>query len=465
MIDLAKYAEMKICVAVSGGKDSMALLHYLFNHAKEYGITLSALNCDHRIRGEASARDSRFVKKWCKKRNIPLLTFEWEDYEAVKSAGLNIESSARFWRRNCYFKATKTHMLKDGTVWQGADAVATAHHMNDNAETVLFNLARGSGLSGMKGICEGAHISKEDNDKLNLIHPLICCTRGEIDEYISVNGIPFVEDESNLTDDYTRNKIRHNVLPELEKAVPNAVNAIYRFSRLAADDEQYFESVIKERNLIRQTPLGTEIAFCEEKVIFKRAVLKGLQTFGRDIKDYTSEHAERLYNLQFSENGKKFEFLNITAFKEDGKIALCDNPKLNEAESGSLYCYFKSKECFYMGQFIAICEECDLKNFKDKAPERVKLLKFDLDKIPRTALIRFMKSGDKFTKFGGGTKNLGDYFTDKKIPVRVRKQIPLIADGNEILAVGGVEICDKIKITENTKKTYYLVCTDYSAAT
>ena len=198
MIDLAKYADMKICVAVSGGKDSMALLHYLFNNAKDYGITLSALNCDHKIRGEASARDSKFVKEWCESRSIPLLTFVWDDYE-------NTESSARSWRRSCYFKATEAHMLEDGTKWQGADAVATAHHMNDNAETVLFNLARGSGLSGMKGICDGAHIC----GKLNLIHPLISCTRAQIDEYIRQNVVQFVEEVGNCTGAYSRMRIRH----------------------------------------------------------------------------------------------------------------------------------------------------------------------------------------------------------------------------------------------------------------
>lgn len=427
MIELAKYADMKICVAVSGGKDSMALLHYLYTRAREYGITLSALNCDHKIRGETSARDSAFVKEWCGEHNIPLSFFVWQT-EREKT-----ESAARAWRLECYRKALES----------GADAVATAHHMNDNAETVLFNLARGSSLSGMKGITDGAGI----------IRPLISCTRGQIDNYIRENNIPYVEDESNFTDDYTRNKIRHNVLPELEKAVPNAVNAIYRFSRLAADDEEYFDGIIKERNLVKRIPQGAEIAFCKEKVIFRRAVLKGLRSFQSDIKDYTAEHLERLYNLQFAENGKRFGFLNLTAYKEEGKIAI-----IKETD---IFCEEVPFKNFcgdsFCGQLFIICES--------EGRGNTKTLKFDPGCIPESAVIRFMKAGDKFKRFGGGTKSLGDYFTDKKIPQRIRKQIPLIADGSEVLAVGGVEISDKIKITEKTEKIYYLVCDDYRALT
>ena len=194
-VNLAPYAGKKVCVAVSGGKDSMALLHYIEMHGKEFGITLSALNCDHGIRGEASERDSAFVAAYCGGNCIKLHLFKAENGQ-FKS-----ENDARTWRQACY-----NSVLADG----GADLIATAHHMNDNAETVLFNLARGTALSGMTGIT--------DLPASGLIRPLIGCSRKEIDEYIEENDIPFVTDESNFTDDYTRNKIRHNVLPALEEA-------------------------------------------------------------------------------------------------------------------------------------------------------------------------------------------------------------------------------------------------------
>ena len=474
MIELAKYADMKICVAVSGGKDSMALLHFLHAHGGEYGITLSALNCDHKIRGEASQRDSKFVKEWCMERNIPIACFEW-NATCTKSEG-----AARLWRIKCYLSASSGHTeymgIKPVAVyssgkWEGADAIATAHHLNDNAETVLFNLARGSALSGMEGITD-YELPAEGCKKLKIIHPLISVSREEIDEYIRQNEIPFVEDESNFTDDYTRNKIRHNVLPELEKAVPGTAKAIYRFSRLAADDEEYFDNLIKERKLIKETRLGCEIAFCREKVVFKRALIKTL--VGLNIKDYTSEHAGRLYELQFAENGKRYEFLGFTAFKENGKIVICNSKLLKAGKDGIPFKEHCAHELmFFDGVFIYVSDSEDVQTSllaleaasetDERLPKKFKVLKFDIDAICDTAQIRFMREGDKFTKFGGGTKALGDYFTDKKIPQRLRGRIPLIADGGKILAVGGVEISDKIKITAQTKKIYYLICEDFSA--
>ena len=420
MFDLGVYANSNICVALSGGRDSMALINFIYTHMHEYGITLSALNCDHKIRGEASARDSAFVEKWCKERDIPLLKFVW-DFDGAKT-----EQSARLWRRECY----KTAL--GGAV----DFIATAHHMNDNAETVLFNLARGSGIAGLAGI----------TDSERIIHPLIACTRAQIDAYIAENDIPYVEDETNFSDDYTRNKIRHNVLPELERAVPGAVGNIFRLSRLAREDEKYFDSVIEEREIFKITPFGAVISLCES-VIFKRAALKAIKCFGR--KDYTSEQLCSLYLLASGQKNKKFEFLGLTAYGGEGKIVITQGKKnLFETPlasySGTTFC----------GQKLVVSAAVQ---------DGGKMLKFDADSIPEGAVIRFKRDGDKFKKFGGGTKSLGDYFTDKKIPLWVRDSIPLIAVDSEVLAVCGVEISDRIKISENTENAAYIVAYDYAA--
>lgn len=418
MITLSKYAGKRICVAVSGGKDSMALLHFLKTRGQQYDVTVCALNCNHKMRPTTSDRDSTFVKDYCAAQNIPLIYSEWET-NAKKT-----ERSAREWRLECYERALRE---------SNADFIATAHHMNDNAETVLFNLARGSSLSGLTGICDGGHI----------IRPLIGCTRAQIDAYILENNVPFVEDETNFTDDYTRNKIRHYVLPELEKAVPEATKAIYRFSRLAMEDEQYFENVIAERGLITMRDGGVLIKPCKEKVIFRRAVVKVVkEVFKR--KDYTLATADRLYDLQFAGNGKRFEFLGLTAFCENGGIVIAEN-----GETLPTQIPFNVLTEYSFGQYKLLFTNC---------PPDGKALKFDSDKVPTQAVIRTMKAGDKFTKFGGGTKSLGDWFTDKKIPVRLRGEIPLVADGEDILIVCGYEISDNVKVTKNTHNILYALC-------
>jgi tRNA(Ile)-lysidine synthase len=467
-VKLEKYIFKKICVAVSGGKDSMALLDYLYNNSKAYCIEICALNCDHGIRGEQSERDSLFVSQWCREHSIPLVFF--------KANGFKSEEDARRWRLMCYkFAATPHDIIKDvapfdgatfiefyncNASWGGADCIATAHHLNDNAETVLFNLARGSSLSGLKGICDMT-FTGEGGAKYSIVRPLIECSRGDIDEYIQHNNIPYVVDESNLTDDYTRNYIRHNVLPALENAVPGATKAIYRFSRIAADDEEYFSYLLKDI-ISGDSKYGYKIQDCNERVVFKRAAARVINVYKR--KDYTAEQIERLYNLQLAENGKKFEFLGLTAFKENGRIVIVDDKLFKCNNVSQKFREFLTGQCDdYCGQFIKVCASLEMANMLTQTHNGLpfKILQFDASRIPDDAEVRFMQSGDRFEKFGGGTKNLGDYMTDKKIPARLRGLIPIIAHGNNVLLVGGVEISKKIMVTPNSDNVKYIVCADY----
>lgn len=459
--DLNEYNNKKICVAVSGGRDSIALLTYLQMHASEHAITISALNCDHGIRGGQSAADSEFVAEYCQALGVPLLFFK-------RNAAPNAtETAARDWRLKCYETAVKSSAewgegdefparVPEGG-WRGADAVATAHHLDDNAETVLFNLARGSGLSGLCGITDAIV------GNARIIRPLIGVSRAEIDEFIAAAGAKYVDDATNFTDNYTRNKIRLNVLPELEKAVSGAAESIYRFSRLAAEDEDYFDRLIEGLGLVEKTPSRALIKFCGERAVFKRAALKALKTFG-NVRDYTSAQVERLYGLQFSENGKKFNFLGFTAFKEEGGVSIVKTSPSESCEE-PLDGFIVRNSGIFGGQTLLIVPETGLERALEEAKVRVcgavKTLKFDFDAIPAGATVRFMREGDKFTKFGGGTKKLGDYFTDKKIPLRNRANIPLIAVGADIYAVCGVEISEKIKITRDTRRICYAVSADY----
>ena len=269
-------------------------------------------------------------------------------------------------------------------------------------------------------------------------------------------------DESNFTDDYTRNKIRHNVLPALEDAVHGAAGNIYRFSRLAAEDEEYFDRQVG-RILVRRPTYGYLIKPCAERVIFRRAAHKIIAE-SYQKKDYTAEHFNRLFELQSAQNGKKFEFLGLIAIKEEGGIAIADGTEIAFESEGMPF--FENLRCDrimkYSGR-IACAEYAE--NADDtleilSAVSPLKTLKFDLGKIPESAVIRFKRAGDKFIKFGGGTKSLSDYLTDKKVPQSVRATLPLVCDGSDVLIVGGVEISDKIKVDEGTKKCGVFICAD-----
>lgn len=430
-VRLDKYSGKRICVAVSGGKDSMALLHYLTEHGNKYGITVSALNCDHGIRGKDSERDSAFVKAYCGGKGVPVYSF------VAKNGLFKDENSARAWRLECYSK-----VLKEGK----ADVIATAHHMNDNAETVLFNLARGASLSGVCGI--------SDEPSLGIIRPLIACSRDDIDGYINSNNVPYVTDESNFTQDYTRNKIRLNVLPALEQAVHGAVGAIYRFSRLAEEDEEYFSRKV-DGIVARRFDGNYLIKPCGERVIFKRAAQRIISAYFRKC-DYTAEMLETLYNLQSSDNGKKFEFLGLTAVKEDGGVAITEDSVL-KAQEASFYDNLNDEKTIEFSGVLACAARGE--NAFDKINGKdLKTLSFDISAIPQNAVIRFRRTGDKFTKFGGGTVSLSDYLTDKKVPQSLRDKLPLVCVGSEVLIVGGVEISDKVKIKPDTEQKGVFIC-------
>ncbi len=467
VIDLSEFHSMSICVAVSGGRDSMALLHFFLMHAKEHFITLTAVNCDHKIRGEASKSDSEFVKNYCFEHGIPLAFYEYTGEYGERLS----EMHARCFRHDCFYK-TVCGGVKAGDKTIKVDAIATAHHLEDNAETVIFNIARGAGLSGACGI-KNEDIGKsdkpygdEDKDlggKFRIIHPMTGCTREEIDAYIDKNNIPYVTDESNLSDDYTRNRIRHNVLPELEQVVPGAQKALYRFSRIVQENEAYFARLIAKMHMVRDVRGGYLISKCLDATVFSHAVVSVFERFG--IRDYTFEHVKRLYELQSMDCGRKFLFLGISARSEEGGITLCMD---NEQEDRGQLSF---KEALKNDTFF--CEICKIAPYDDilKETEKLaysgekrsprKILKFDRDKISEGCVIRFRQSGDTFTKFGGGTKNLGDYLTDKKIPERVRDRIPLLAIGSKVLIVGGVEISESVKVTPDTKNIYGMLCADY----
>lgn len=414
----------------------MALLHFCLTHAAQYKITLSALNCDHAIRGEESERDSAFVKAYCGANGIKLYFFK-----AEKGAFAD-ENSARDWRLKCY---------KEVLSEREADFIATAHHLSDNAETVLFNLARGASLSGLRGI--------GDEPSLGLIRPLIGCTREEIDGYVEENAIPYVTDSTNLTCGYTRNKIRLNVLPRLEEAVPGAAKAIYRFSRLAREDEEYFSAKASKITFCRSQN-NYLLKPCAERVIFRRAAAAVIaDKFLR--RDYTSEHLESIFLLQNAQNGKKFAFLGLEAVKEEGGVAICETAAVM---SEILFCDWLGgvkSPVFAFGrpEIERHGRDC-LEKAREKSAAGRKVLCFDCDKIPATAVVRTRREGDKFGKFGGGNISLSDYFTDKKIPQSLRGYLPLICDNSEVLAICGVEISEKIKIDKDSENCAAVYCAD-----
>lgn len=410
----------KVAVALSGGKDSMCLLHYLLSKKDEIGFFVSAINVEHGIRGETSVSDSSFVKNFCEKNNVPLFAYSVDCKKVAKDKKLSLEQAGRLLRYEIF-----ENLLKEGR----CDKVATAHHMSDNTESVLFNLFRGTGISGVAGIT--------DNFSDKIIRPFLSVSRNDINEYAEKYGIPFVTDETNLSDEYTRNFLRLNVIPKIKEVFPEMETSVRRFSILAAEDNSFLYSLAEKQITFYKD--RAEFLVSLEKPLFSRAVILCLKHLGIK-KDWTKKHADAVFSLCDLKNGAKISLLNnLVAIREYDKIVLYKN-KTAIDESVP----FAVGE-FDFADYRLKIEKADLKSDLKSG------LFFDLDKIPQNAVIRTKRQGDVFKKFGGGTKSLGDYLTDEKMPLRERDSIPLIANGSEILCIFNKAISDKVKVDKNTK--------------
>ena len=408
-----------VAVALSGGGDSMALLHYMQNNANKYPFNVIAINIEHGIRGENSISDTNFVISYCKDNDIPLLTYSVDCIAFAESNKLSLEQAGRILRYQIFNEA-----IKEGK----CDKVATAHHLQDNVESVLFNLFRGTGLKGLSGI--------DEQFENKIIRPLLSVSKKEIEEYLTEFNIPHVVDQTNFDDKYTRNAIRLNILPEIEKVFPEVQNSISRFSEIAKLENDYMHSeTLKSMRFLDDK---VEITLTIHPALLSRASVLALKHLGVE-KDWEKAHIDSIINLCALQNSKRVDLKNgVIAVKEYDKICFYKG-----AVKTDLTIPFALGEPLFLGKKLVIKES--------KPTDLKKGLYLDLDKIPKNASIRTRKDSDQFTKFGGGTKSLNDYLTDKKIPLLERDSLPLLAVDNQVLAIFNLAVSDKVKVDEKTK--------------
>ena len=436
LFSLAPYRGLSLAVAVSGGRDSVALLHYLHKNAEEAHISLSALTCCHGIRPSAEA-DAAFVEELCKAWGVPLTVFRADVPARAKQSGRNLEEEGRMFRRECYRK------MLDG----GADAVLTAHHRDDYAETVLFRLARGTSLQGLDVFPA----------QKGLLRPLLGVTRARIDEYIQENALPFREDETNADVALSRNRIRHEVLPALERAVPGAKENLVRFAERAVRDDAF----LQELALREVRGEGEKRVFVDlPKPVFFRACLAAMKALGL-TRDYTESNLKELKKLAVAQAGRSMRLpCGITVYREGTDLVFL--PQKKDAEEAQ-----KARELpFFLGRkeaFGGVLEvgEGDFgageptktaggQTTSEPPLEKGRVLKVDLAAVPEGAVWRTRREGDTFLPCNGHQKSLKKFLTEKKIPARVGRELPVLAEGSEVLCIAGVELSERIKRTPNT---------------
>ncbi len=419
MMQLEKWKGKRITVALSGGADSTALLFFLKEESVRCGFTLSAVHCEHGIRGDESLRDQAFVKGVCSRLDVPCFFFSDDCLKGASREKISVETYARNFRRRVF-----SLLVQEGKT----DYIATAHHQKDVAETILFRLCRGTSLSGMVGMKEEDGI---------FLRPFLTWKKEDILTFLRERGLSYCEDSSNVDVGFTRNKIRLQVLPVLEEICPQSTVNIAKFSFLVNEEEEFLQR--ESEKLIQNVPpawtgdTGIRITPCKEKVLFRRATLQALKTLGLE-KDYTSAHLEDVFALQGKQTGSKSILPSgVYALKCYEGIAL-----LTDGDEGKSAYEVVSSQNPITGEFEG------------------KVLCYDEDALPKGASVRFFQTGDVFKKFGGGKKSLKKYFIDEKIPQKKRAEIPVVAEGNTVYIVCGVEISDAVKVTEQTKNIKYI---------
>ena len=418
-----------IGVAVSGGQDSMALLSFLAGIQSELDFEVVAIHVDHSLR-ETSTQDALFVINYCKKNHIRAYKFKIDVKELAKQNGTSIETAAREARYGVF-----QSIVSRGIV----DKIALAHHAQDQAETILLHLFRGSGISGARGM-------EIENQKI-YIRPMLSVSKEEILKYLTDNEIPFVEDETNALDTYQRNYIRNKILPLVKTRFPGVIGALNNFAEACKEDDDYIKSQVVSDALIVENEKVVKIPcayFLNPKSLSTRLVFKALETIGV-YKDVERKHLELISELALKgQNGSKLRLpLDVSVYKEYDYITLTNEHK----EKKILNVKFK-------------CGAFEVENFGRVTVKKVEpkisenLLVIDGKKLPKDASWRFRREGDQIEKFGGGTQKLKTYLSQKKIPLRQRDFIPVLAVDDEIYVVAGVGISEKVKIDETTKQAY-----------
>lgn len=405
-----------VAVALSGGRDSMALLHRLIAE----NITVKAICVEHGIRGEVSKSECSGVKKYCDGIGVTCKAYEVDALSYAKENKLTVEQSARELRYKCFEEA-----LNDGF----CDYVATAHHADDNAETVLMRIFRGTGVKGLIGISD-----KRDR----YIRPLLSVTREEIDEYVKSNGIPYFEDETNACLDYTRNFIRHELMERIKERYPSVVKAITRLSSSASRDEEYFDTVVSEKIIPLNGAWGISVEDLTIPAVGERLIRRAFYNLGVTV-DIEERHVEIVKSLISAENGVTVDMPYDTTCSKEYDLIAVYKKKVQDDFEVELDAFDKSYSC---GDRSVLVKSAD---------RRGEGLFVDYDKVVG-AVFRPKREGDIFKRFGGGTKSLGDYLTDIKLPLRLREGLIVLAKGKEVLAVVGVEISDKAKIDGDTTR-------------
>ena len=413
-------------VGLSGGPDSMALIHILM----QLGYNCIAAHCNFHLRGEDSNNDAAFVTKWCNENNIALHTIDFETYSYAATKKVSIEMAARELRYD-WFKKLRLE--------QNADVIGIAHHKDDSVETILINLIRGTGIKGLTGI----PIINE-----HIVRPLLAISRCEIMEYLSNNQVPYVIDHTNEEELYTRNILRLKVLPILEKINPSVKNSIVTTSNNLKEAEKIYDGYIKnaievvfKNNLIDIQKLKQTLS--PQSVLFEILSPVG----------FTPSVIEDIANNLDSIPGKIYMADNYRLLKDRDYLVISES-KLEKKED-ILEEFLIYQDSDDMQQPITLTYKTEINTPQFVIQKSKSVLHADIDKLSFPLTLRKWRKGDWFVPFGmDGKKKISDFFTDNKFTLFQKEETWVLLSGNNIVWIVNHRADNRFKITVTSKTIY-----------
>ncbi|MGO9952530.1 MAG: tRNA lysidine(34) synthetase TilS [Dissulfurispiraceae bacterium] len=432
-----------ILVGLSGGADSVCLLALLITLKNDLNIGLSAAYIDHGLRPDETPAEMDFCSKLCGRMNIGFSTRKVDAKAYAASERLNKQEASRELRHKA---------LQDISAQNGVNKIALAHNADDQAETLLMHLVRGSGLLGLSGI---------PPVRGRIIRPLIETQRSEIEEYLSKEGLDYVTDSSNLQDDYLRNRIRHFIMPSLKNINRDFIQAVLRTTSIIRDEERYFEILVTKtlmKMISRKSDTTIELFLGPMEYMdtaLLRRVLRRTLSETRSLRGLGLDHVEDLIKLIKSGKSGDRIYLphSIRAIKAYATLVLTSEAPAQLGEyvlNGPAELVLKEASIVLR---LSLMERKAIDDFGDGK----KIACLDAKKLTFPLSIRPRMSGDFFYPGGfGRKKKIQDYFVDEKIPRDERDAVPLLIENNNIAWIVGYRIDERYKVDDNTDRVLLL---------
>ncbi|MCX8052261.1 MAG: tRNA lysidine(34) synthetase TilS [Armatimonadetes bacterium] len=436
----------KVLVAVSGGPDSVAMLHALHEWSEEIGIKLHIAHLNHGIRGEESNSDEEFVRQLADSLAIPI-TVERVSVPQIRNRMRAGEEEAARIARHAFFQETAAKL--------GCNKIAVGHTADDRAETILLNIIRGTGIEGLAAMRPVTG---------NIVRPLIDSWRSEIEEYLTQHNLEYRVDTTNLDTTYARNRVRHRLIPLLKRDFnPQVKSAIVRLARIAESQQELIERTADQARLAAEYRSCFDAQILTElpDAILAQIVRTEIEKSKGDLSDVTFEQIERV--VEALRSGSDFSIALPTgalyAEKHGSDFRIGPAHVRQTTKTFELILAVPGRT---QVRQIGLAIDAEIVDKTRVAPARLNVAFFDTAKIKGSLRVRNARPGDRIRPFGmRGTKKLQDLFVDKKVPLSERTRAAVVVDDEKVLWVVGVAASEDAKVTSKTTNVVRLAAVSH----